>query len=283
MSIQGGNWQIFSRMAAAATSDVRLNTTVHSISIDDDKKFSIKISSKDSSLLQFDEVIIAAPYQYSDLKITPQPEILPETIPYVELHVTLFASPHLLDPAAFNLSADTQVPLVVLTTLHPSESPGSKPSYAGKAGFFSISMLRPITNPETGAQEYLYKIFSPKPVSPSFLAKILGLATPKTMEKFAKHDVSWLYRKMWHSYPVEYPRVTFEKMSLAPGLWYTGGIESFISTMETSALMGKNVARLIVDGWMAENAAKATSSPSHKNQAQYPVVDGSQKVLKAKL
>lgn len=33
------------------------------------------------------------------------------------------------------------------------------------------------------------------------------------------------------------------------GLWYTAGIEQFISTMETSSLMGMNVARLVVDGW----------------------------------
>ena len=35
-------------------------------------------------------------------------------------------------------------------------------------------------------------------------------------------------------------------------LWYTSGIEGFISTMETSSLMGSNVARLIVDGLMAQ-------------------------------
>lgn len=35
-----------------------------------------------------------------------------------------------------------------------------------------------------------------------------------------------------------------------PLLWYTSGIEGFISTMETSSLMGRNVARLIVDGWL---------------------------------
>ena len=32
-------------------------------------------------------------------------------------------------------------------------------------------------------------------------------------------------------------------------MWYTSGIESFISTMETSSLMGMNVARLVVDRW----------------------------------
>jgi prenylcysteine oxidase/farnesylcysteine lyase len=46
---------------------------------------------------------------------------------------------------------------------------------------------------------------------------------------------------------VEYPRVTFEDPELARGFYYTSGMESFISTMETSALMGMNVAQLIVN------------------------------------
>lgn len=55
---------------------------------------------------------------------------------------------------------------------------------------------------------------------------------------------------MWNSYPYEYPRVTFEDIELARGLYYTAGIESFISTMETSALMGKNVAQLLVEDFV---------------------------------
>jgi prenylcysteine oxidase/farnesylcysteine lyase len=64
--------------------------------------------------------------------------------------------------------------------------------------------------------------------------------------------VSWIHHKLWYSYPREYPRVTFEEIKLDDGLWYTSGIESFISTMETSALSGKNVARLIKDEWVAQ-------------------------------
>jgi prenylcysteine oxidase/farnesylcysteine lyase len=59
-----------------------------------------------------------------------------------------------------------------------------------------------------------------------------------------------------------YPRVTFEETLLAPGVWYTGGIESFISTMETSALMGRNVAALMVQSWKKQEEVKSSSSPS---------------------
>jgi prenylcysteine oxidase / farnesylcysteine lyase len=55
---------------------------------------------------------------------------------------------------------------------------------------------------------------------------------------------------VWYSYPYAYPRVTFEDIELARGLYYTAGIESFISTMETSALMGMNVAQLIMDDYL---------------------------------
>lgn len=64
--------------------------------------------------------------------------------------------------------------------------------------------------------------------------------------------ITWVHQHRWNSYPYEYPRVTFERIRLDDGLWYTSGIESFISTMETSALMGKNVARLVVDGWVGK-------------------------------
>jgi prenylcysteine oxidase / farnesylcysteine lyase len=44
--------------------------------------------------------------------------------------------------------------------------------------------------------------------------------------------------------------VTFEDPELARGFYYTSGMESFISTMETSALMGMNVARLVMDDYL---------------------------------
>jgi prenylcysteine oxidase/farnesylcysteine lyase len=75
---------------------------------------------------------------------------------------------------------------------------------------------------------------------------------PKDLSKIdidSGDAISWYYPYVWHSYPYEYPRVTFEEIELARGFYYTSGIESFISTMETSALMGMNVAQLIMDDY----------------------------------
>lgn len=71
-----------------------------------------------------------------------------------------------------------------------------------------------------------------------------------TIDLESKDAITWYYPHVWHSYPYLYPRVTFEDPELARGFYYTSGIESFVSTMETSALMGMNVAQLIVDDYL---------------------------------
>jgi prenylcysteine oxidase/farnesylcysteine lyase len=213
-------------------------------------------SSEAEDLSDFDDIIIAGPYQFANLSIGPALKHIPDTIPYVTLHVTLFTSPHPLSPLAFNLPPTSSAPYIILTTLSEDEEPGQKTPYAGKAGFFSISTLRPTINPKTQQPEFLYKIFSPQVVTPGFLAKVLGLEldrVPSSVADFKAKDVSWVYQKVWQSYPVEYPRVTYEPVKLGENVWYTGGMDSFISTMETNALMGMNVARLMVDEWISGN------------------------------
>jgi len=264
VAVNQGNYRIFEGFVKSSASKLYLNTSINSIEKNiTSGKFTLGSVGKKSSdgLSDFDEVIIATPYQFSNLTISPSIQSTPGSVPYVTLHVTLFTSQHLLSPEAFNLAQDTKVPLVVLTTLPEDEDPGQKTPYAGRAGFFSISMLRPIANKKTKTYEYLYKIFSPEPVTPGFLAHKLGInKVPGSVDDFEKSDISWIYQKVWKSYPVEYPRVTYEQTRLAPSIWYTGAMDSFISCMETNALMGMNVARLIVDEWLGKRA-KAHTSP----------------------
>lgn len=260
MAVEGGNWQIFAHMLKASGADVRLQQAVTKVEKHANNTYALyskaasgeEVSEERSQT--FDEVILAGPKQFSDIKFDPEPQHSPDEIPYVQLHVTLFTSKHLLSPQAFGLPAGEQVPQVVLTTLPPGEAYGSNPAGVGSPGFFSISLLRPTMDTRNGKQEleYVYKIFSPAPVNGTFLARILGLEAPEHGEDLRDDDVSWIYRKVWDSYPYEYPRVTFEELKLDDRLWYTSGIESFISTMETSSLMGMNIAKLMVQRWEVE-------------------------------
>lgn len=257
MAVEGGNWRIFESMVKASKAEVRLGTEVKRIERHEDGTFTITskaASTEDGTEAQstsedFDTVILAAPYQFANLDIAPKPSIVPDTIPYVNLHVTLFTSPHYLAPAAFNLPPSEKVPRMLLTTLQPSENPGADPYYKSKVNFNSISLLGTRYNRRTGGDQYLYKIFSMSEIPDSFLAEIIGRKTDAE-GRVNSDDVSWVYRKLWQSYPYEVPRVTFEELRLDQNLWYTSGIESFISTMETSALMGKNIAKLVVEEWV---------------------------------
>jgi prenylcysteine oxidase/farnesylcysteine lyase len=183
MQILGGNWQIFAGMINASNATTLLNTNVTSIS-KSKSKYSIKTSTTNPQTAElttneepFDTVILAAPLQYSSIDL---PEGLlqrtPDEIPYVTLHVTLFTSPHAINGTYFNLSPTDEVPSSILTTL-PKDAPlPEKPEESvGRPGFFSISTLRTVINPETLEKEYLYKIFSPKAVTSSFLSDILNV------------------------------------------------------------------------------------------------------------
>lgn len=261
VAIDGGNWQIFDKMVQQSGANLLRNVTVESIALEKRRTSSSRshakyiVSTKDNevAVASFDDVIIATPWQFSNISAgvgVMRQHI--DAVPYTKLHVTLFTSASKLNGEFFGLASGSKVPSNVYTTLSPNEIARQGSDGVGKAGFYSISTLRTVTNPETQEDEYLYKIFSAEAVTAEFLSQILGIAVPTEIitpksEDGTKQPVSWYYPHWFHSYPVELPRVTFQDPVLGEGLYYTSGIESFISTMETSALMGKNVARLIID------------------------------------
>ncbi|PTB61978.1 Prenylcysteine oxidase [Trichoderma citrinoviride] len=269
MSVTGGNWHIFENMVKNSGAAILRNTTVSSIRFAKGEtsssapKYEISTSSASAEPelvdTTFDDVIIASPWQFSNIEAGEgvlKHKI--EEIPYTKLHVTLFASPFKLHPAFFGLPPGSKAPSNVYTTLAKDEEPKVGADGVGKTGFYSVSTLRTAVNPKANRTEFVYKIFSPKPVTPQFLSDLLGVQVPETFTGPATttetdgsdglvEPISWYYPHWFYSYPIELPRVTFQDPILGSGLYYTSGIESFISTMETSALMGMNVARLIVD------------------------------------
>lgn len=258
VSIEDGNWRIFAGMLESSRAQINLNTSVTSMKRNTDNSLALSYTSNDgvTSSHTFDDVVIAAPFQASNIDMSVSLEKIPDKIPYVKLYVTLFASPHRISPQYFNMSDNKEIPEMILTTLPLGLDLGPREDGVGPAGFWSISMLRVVEGPahEPRRQHYVYKIFSPERVTAGFLAPIIGVELPTSREngtigEISSNDVSWFHEKTWHSYPYEYPRQTFEEIQLASNVWYTGGIESFISTMETSSLMGMNVAALMTNEW----------------------------------
>ncbi|KAL8923309.1 MAG: hypothetical protein Q9208_004709 [Pyrenodesmia sp. 3 TL-2023] len=295
MSIEGGNWHIFDGMIKSSGATLFLNSSATSISKDvSTGKYFIKTTSPEplypaqdlpssSSGIAYDTVIIASPLQFSNISFSPPLSTAVPPIPYVSLHVTLFTSPYTLSPSYFN--NPSTMPTTILTTTTPLSSRASINDTITPAStnskhplFFSISTLRTLYPPPKDShlplgvesicgdrspaeQEYLYKIFSPHPLSRSQIEAMLAAPAPE--EDPHLNAITWLHRKTWDSYPYLPPRLSFddnikldwnekgEKWD-GDGVWYTSGIESFISTMETSSLMGMNVAKLVVEGWGRE-------------------------------
>lgn len=280
VAIEGGNWRIFDGMLKSSGADVRLNNTVSSIERNPDSTLTVKSKPTSTSTSKqqenthiFDEVVVAGPLQYSDISISPPLDHTPDEIPYVKLHVTLFSSPHRISPGFFGLSPKDQTPETILTTLPKGLNLGPSKEGVGPAGFWSISTLQTVNVPSSSSsssssenegqqqKHYVYKIFSPERPTADFISQILGLQdtdtnSQSTIADLPKSDISWFHEKIWNPYPFLYPRVTFEEPNVSPNIWYTGGIESFISTMETSSLMGRNVAALMVESWSGSGLEK---------------------------
>ena len=260
MAIADGNWRIFNGMLKHSGANLLLNTSVSAISRKPDGSFSVKYQSangldSDARTDFFDSVVLAAPLQFSGITLSPAPDRVPKEIDYTHLHVTLFTSPWKLSPAYFNLSADSAAPEVILTTLPADESRKAPP-------FFSISTLQKGVNHQRQPprEEYVYKTFSLTSLSSDLLSKLLGYEHASEANGIVDgENITWSHEKVWASYPRMHPKSTFDGPRLGPGLFYTSGIESFIATMETSSLMGMNVARLMVDEWTDPPTGKGLS------------------------
>lgn len=255
VGIKGGNKKLFERMILHSSAHMKLSTEVKSLD-EEDGKWTIKYSStgEDEKFSEkFDAVIIAAPFQHAGIKVRPAIK-RPKVVPYATVHVTLFTSPRVLDPTYFGLRAGDVTPTTVLTTLNKTEQMdykiqmGEGKKAVGSPGFFSVTSIRELVR--NGRTEYLYKVFSPESFSDDKVKQLLGVQE----DGHTHADITWIYRHVWeNAYPYGYPRVIFDDIKLARRLWNTGGIESLVSTLESSSLMGKNVAKLMIEEWEAES------------------------------
>lgn len=245
-SIQGGNRQIFAKMAESSGATLSLNTTVSSISrtppIDGRRMnrgnwrvcHDTAEDVRGSVCRDFDQVVLAAPHTLSTIRFDPPLSLLP--VEYVTLHVTLVASKTArLAGSYFGGSSSRHhrrrgVPQTVLTN-----SP--------RAEFQSISVVDAVNG------TFIYKIFSLTRVSQDLLDRLFaapgggdggGGESSETKAEFEE-----TYRHEWQAYPRGLPTTQFDEVEIMDGLYYLNGIERFISTMETATIAGKNVARLL--------------------------------------
>lgn len=159
--------------------------------------------------------------------------------PYVHLHVTFLATSRPFpNPGFFNLPQDAKVPNTILTSSSSVDPRFQSITWHGE------------TYPDSG--EYTVKIFSMAPLDDSFIHRLIG------------EEPSWLYRKVWDSYPELGPISSFAPVEPMKGFHYLGAMEPWVSTyvyssihrsvlmssMETQTISAREaVARQVQDWW----------------------------------
>lgn len=230
--VKGGNWQIFRKFIESSKADLKLNETVKLIKRDNVKNKwqleHVNSETRNKNIEVFDDVIIATPFDQAEIKGA---DIDIPRVDYVHLHVTFFVTNSTLNASFFGEDSRQPFPSTILTTPF-NQSDENSPDF--DIPIYSLSLIDHIE--ERGS--YVYKIFSKEKLTDDFIRDISG----------SWANISWVYRKEWYSYPKLRPTTNFTDFKVADGLWYLNGMETFISTMETSALAGANVAGLISSG-----------------------------------
>lgn len=202
--------------------------------------------------------------QFFNLPSTTPPSLIPDTI-LTTLPSTL--DPSFLGRGTAGLGLTPFWSLSTLRVLNPSiDTFDSIPSYLTSGNI-------PLDSLHLNTTQYLYKIFSPEPLDAEFLADLFGWDWDGDMdvhggslESLPRDLLTWSHEKTWLSYPYLPPRDSFESWDVYKGMggemegrvWSTAPMEVFISTMETMALSGRNVARLVVD--LLEGRSQAVKS-----------------------
>ena len=240
--LERGIRRVFERVITLANANLKLNTEVTKITRNANGSVSVQsapakqdgtvTTSGDAAL--YDAVVIATPFYLANIAQDPPLPITPDPTPVVERHVTLFASKYRVSPAAFSLSAGATVPDRVLTTGSAAHPPD----------FFSLS--RRDVRFKDGcvvAPEHLYRLVTAAPVSDARVAALLGLPAD---DPDALARQVWIHRAAWPQAELR-PRAEFEAVALADRVFYAGGADAVLSSLEAGAIMGRHVARTLYD------------------------------------
>ena len=212
---------------AAATTTASNTSTVHSSIAGNG--YTIEYSRNESgddgggsrsTFEHFDAVVIAAPLESARVHLHP-PLVSPASREYVSVHTTVVTG--VINGTFFGVPAMREGSLIMAPTESTLES---DVHFVWNRGNVTVG-------PDVRS---VYLLHSAEEIGPSQLAAMF-------------YNVNNVSRHFW---PAAYPREiavatnTLPPIELAPGLFYTSAIESVASSMETSVLSSRNIAKLLL-------------------------------------
>ncbi|KMT14049.1 hypothetical protein BVRB_4g078770 [Beta vulgaris subsp. vulgaris] len=224
-AIEGGNWQMAAGLINSSDVDLHLNEEIQSVS-HLGTHYELNSTTGNSYVCQV--TVFATPLD--ELKVRFDPPISVPERKMQHTHTTFIRG--LLNPAYFGLTRVGDIPDLV-GTLENSNIP-----------FSCISVLK------KHKEDMTYKMFSRKPLDDALLDQIFSI------RKETIHID-------WAAYPhYEAPEAFAPFILDDTHLYYVNAFESAASAMETGAVSGENIARLILSRLYAEAYSKSPNVKS---------------------
>jgi hypothetical protein len=261
VSISQGNIRLIERMMNLSRAELFLNSTVIEIRTGGTRRYKLAIAqntpdgAKNYMHQDYDIVILTGPVQMNGepdtmdlLASLNKPQIPDLAIPilpsYAEAHITHFSTPDSLSSTFFSPQLETDIPDDLYTT--NSSAHGSSLLALRK---YEIAYRRYECHWDEECdsfdEENLYRIVSREHIPDSELARLIGKEWHEN-QTLADLGITWVHRQSW---PRAFPRFRAGKVGIqsdieiAPNLFYLGGAEEVVSSMEMSCKMGRNVAK----------------------------------------
>ncbi|KAI7511437.1 hypothetical protein KC347_g3389 [Hortaea werneckii] len=252
-TIVGGSSRLVERLIKLSGAHLSLSSEVIAIGRGEGRRYRLTIrhgseGSKEIEYVEYDSVVLAAPLQLLNIDLSglgPNLKTAPTANDLVEAHITHFTSPfdfnaNFYDPS-LNISITNDD---VLTSASPPGDMNILKVQGRDVCYFHGCP------PDTGCDlcelEYLYRIHSERALEDAELVSMLG--TEESDEPPSLTGISWVRRDVWPKafLPFRKGHDFVGKFELAPRMYYTGGGEEVMSSMEMSCKMGERVASRLV-------------------------------------
>ncbi|KAI7354182.1 hypothetical protein KC354_g11246 [Hortaea werneckii] len=251
--VDGCNSRLIERLIKLSGAHLSLSSEVIAICRGEERRYrlTIKHGSEDSQeieYVEYDSVVLAGPLRLLNIDLSGLGLNLNATSTannLIEAHITHFTSPFQLvtNPSDSSINISVTNDDILTSASPPGDMNILKVQGRDVCYFYGCP-------PDTGCDlfqlEYLYRIHSERALEDAELVSMLG--TEENDEPPSLTEVSWVRRDVWPKAFLPYRKGHdfVGKFELAPRLYYTGGGEEVMSSMEMSCKMGERVASRLV-------------------------------------
>ncbi|GAB1733845.1 hypothetical protein NU195Hw_g7238t1 [Hortaea werneckii] len=252
--VDGGNSRLIERLIKLSGAHLSLSSEVIAIGRGQERRYRLTVKHgsedlEDVEYVEYDSVVLAGPLQLLNIELSGlglNLNTASTANDFIEAHITHFTSPFQL---ATNFSDPSLNTSITNDDLLTSSSPPGDTNILSVQGsdicyFYGCP---PATGCDLCELEYLYRIHSQRALEDAELVHMLG---SEHDEKVPLKGISWVRRDVWPKafLPYRSGQDFVGKFELAPRLYYTGGGEEVMSSMEMSCKMGERVASRLVFG-----------------------------------